>query len=308
MRDLVVRRLAVKALEDALRCEDLFEWVELEATKLAKLGSGNGRVLFTDELLQNRGIRAVVREGSNALTHDAVIEFGERGWVIRYAATTSRRIRFSLAHEIGHTYFADADGKPVSRIAYRFDPTVESVCSYFARALLLPRDRVFERLRKLGGQGSIPPLHLVPALADEFQVSEQPVARRLVFDLFDGFLAVVCISNRGGSEGWRTTWCAPLGEYDLPKSSGWRVPLASNGRRIPPDMVPTCERGRTTETSLDGRWADLCRPKTVAQCRVPFSKLPAMVGVDAVVASVSVDQGLFDEPLEKFFVALREER
>ena len=60
-------------------------------------------------------------------------------------------------------------------------------------------------------------------------------------------------------------------------------------------------------TSVDGRWADLCRPKTTAQCRIPFARLPALPSVEAVVGSVAVDRGLFDEPSERCFVALREQ-
>ena len=308
MRDLALNRSTVEALQTALGRQDIFEWLEAEAAELARLGSNQGRVDLSDKLLRSRGIRAVVREDAGALAHDAAIDLERAGWIIRYAATTPTRIRFSLAHEIGHTYIADANGRPVSGLEHQIDPTIESICDYFARALLLPKDRVAEHLESLVGQGPIPSLHLVPRLAREFETSEQAVARRMVFDLFDGFVAAVCITRRDGRDGWRTTWCAPRGEHDLPKSSGWRVPMRSNGRRVPLDMVPTFEHGRTAVTLVDGRWTDLCRPKTAAQCRVPFSRLPPKAGVEAVVASVAVDRGLFDEPLEKLFVALREGR
>ena len=308
MRDLAVRAPAVRALEKALGCEDLFEWVELEATRLARLGSTNGRVTLAGDLLRSRGITAVVKSDSRRLAHDAVIEFGGgAGYVIRYLTTTPTRMRFSVAHEIAHTYFTDVDGRALLMLEHRTDPTVESICDYFARALLLPRDRLVARLKTLAGREPIPSLHLVPQLAGEFEVSEQSVARRLVFDLFEGFFATVCITRREERTGWRTTWCASLGDFDLPKSSGWRVPLDSNGRKVPYDMLPRCERGRTAVTSVDGRWADLCRPKTIAQCRVPFARLPALPGVEAVVGSVAVDRGLFDEPLDRCFVALREQ-
>ena len=293
-------------MENALGCEDLFEWVESEATRLARLGSKNGRVRLEGELLRSRGIAAVVKGDSHRIAHDAVIEFGGgAGYVIRYLTTTPTRIRFSVAHEIAHTYFASVDGRALLSLEHRTDPTVESVCDYFARALLLPRDRLVARLKSLAGRKPIPSLHLVPQLAGEFEVSEQSVARRLVFDLFEGFFATVCITRRMEITGWRTTWCAPLGDFVLPKSSGWRVPLDTNGRKVPQDMVPRCERGRTAVTSVDGRWADLCQPKTIAQCRVPFAKLPVLPGVGAVVGSVTVDRGLFDEPLERRFIALR---
>lgn len=308
MRDLAVRAPTVAALERALRCDDLLEWVETKATELATLGSRHGCVHLTRELLQSRGIRAVVKERSHRLAHDAVIEVDRSGYVIRYSATRPTRIRFSLAHEIGHTYFGDTDGRVISRVEYRNDPTVESICNYFARALLLPRERLIARLRDLVGEIQIPPLHLVPQLADEFHVSEEPLARRLVFDVFEGFVAALCITKPSGKREWRTTWCVPRGEHDLPSSSGWRVPLDSNGRLIPWDMVPSYETGRTTVTSVDGRWADLCQPKTLAQCRVPFARLPAMVRVQAVVASAVLEPALFDEPAEKCFVALTEER
>ena len=308
MKDLTIRTPMLEALQEAICCENLLEWIETEAAKLAKLGMRGGCVLFTDEVLRERSIRSIIKQKVNPLESDATIEFGTAGsgYVIRYKATTSERIRFSVAHEIGHTYFADEEGRPLTRIGNRSDPTIESICDYFARALLLPRERVLKRLAELAGASSYPPLHLVRTLANEFRVSEQCVVRRMVFDLFDGFVAAVCITSGGVHKGWRTSWCAPLGKHDLPKFSGWRVPLDSNGRRIPCNMVPAFERGRTIVTSVDGRWADLSRPKALTQSRVPFSTLPIMPSVRAVVASFAGDRGLFDEPLEKGFVALGE--
>ena len=298
----------MRALESALGCEDLFEWVETQATNLAGLGSSCGRVKFSEQLLRSRGIGAVVKENSDKLPHDAVIEFTGSTYQIRYSATRPTRIRFSMAHEIGHTYFADTRGRPVSKMDYRTDPTIESMCDYFARALLLPRERVIARLRELVGHAPIPPLHLIPQLANEFEVSGQSVARRLVFDLFEGYISATCITKPRQDGDWQTTWCTPLGEHHLPKASGWRIPLASRRRRIPPDMVPTCESRETTLMCVDGRWADLSTPKTIAQCRVPFSKLSSTGSVEAAVALVVQSGGLFDAPSEKCFLALRKER
>lgn len=308
MRDLAVREPSLRALEEALGCSNLFEWLEEEARSLAKLGTKDGHVHFTPELLRSRGVRALLRENAKALVQDAVVEFEGNGYVIRYAATRPDRIRFSIAHEIGHTYLADAYGRRVARIEYQIDPTVESLCNFFARALLLPRDRMFDYLRRSVGRRSTPALHLVPQLASAFRVSEQVAARRVVFDLFGGFVAAACITDHGRGEGWRTTWCAPSGEHDLPKSSGWRVPLRSNGRLVPNDMVPDCAQGQTTVTSVDGRWAELSRPKTTAQCRARFASVRATGRVDAVVATVTEERRLFDEPSQKCFVALLEEQ
>ena len=307
MRDLAVRAPTVQALETALGCKNLLEWVEAQATRLARVEGESGRVRLTGELLRARGIVSAVKALPNRLAHDAVIDFTPPGYVIRYRVTTPTRIRFSIAHEIAHTYFSDEQGRALLRLDHATDPTVESICNYLARALLLPRDRLIARLRTLVGQEFIPPLHLVPQLAGEFEVSEQVVARRLVFDVFSGFFAAICITKYAEKPGWQTTWCAPLGDFDLPRSSGWRVPLDSNARKVPHDMVPKFEPGMTAVTSVDGRWAKLCRPSTISQCRIPFARLPALPGVDAVVGSPAVDRGLFDVPTERCFVALWEQ-
>ena len=307
MRDLVLRQPVVCDLQRQIGCEDLLEWIEAEAMRLARLGSQGGPVRFTEELLKSRGIRRVIRDSSGHMSDEAAIEFEGSAYLIRYAAPLrSTRIRFSLAHEIGHTFLADRRGRPISALQYGTDPTVESVCDFFARALLMPRDKLIARLEWLSpGKRSVPPLHLVPRLATEFDVSEQAAARRLVFDLFPDFIAVICITNRDPHAfRWRTTWCASAGGDDLPRSSGWRIPLDTNGRKIPEKMVPDVESGIAVPVAVDGRWRDSCRPKTLAESRVPLSELAVSSQCRAVVARVLLDRGLFDEPLRKCFLAL----
>ena len=275
---------------------------------LANLGSNGGAIRFTRELLQSRGIHTVVRDASGTMSEEATITFDGSGYLIRYSAPLrSTRVRFSLAHEVGHTYFVDGVGRPWSGLQNRTDQTVESVCDFFARALLMPRDRLTSRIEWLDPrQPAIPPLHLVPRLAAEFDVSEQVAARRMVFDLFQDFMAVICVTHRDDSRicTWRTNWCASEGGDDLPKSSGWRIPLDTNGRRVPDTMVPNTDPGIAVPVSLDGRWRQSCRPTTRANSRIPLSRLVPSSQCRAVVAHVSVDRGLFDEPLRKCFVAL----
>ena len=275
--------------------------------QLARLGNQGGPVRFTEELLKSRRIRNVVRDSSGRMSDEATIVFDGSAYVIRYAAPLrSTRIRFSLAHEIGHTYLADRQGQPVSALQYGTDATTESVCDFFARALLMPRDRLVARLKQLRpGNKRVPPLHLVPRIAKEFDVSEQAAARRLVFDLFPDFVAAICVTNRDPDpSGWRTTWCASAGGEDLPRSSGWRIPLDTNGRKIPDAMVPGLQAGTTVSLVVDGRWHDSCRPKTLADSRVPLSRLAVSSPCRAAVALVQLDRGLFDPPLRRCFLAL----
>ena len=307
MRDLVLRNPIVRDLQRRLGCKDILEWIETEAMQLARLGSQGGPVRFTEELLRSRGIRGVIRDNSGRMSDEATIEFVGSAYQIRYAAPLrSTRIRFSLAHEIGHTYLADRRGRSFSATQYGADPTVESICDFFARALLMPRDKLIARLEWLSpGNRNVPPLHLVPRLATEFDVSEQAAARRLVFDLFPDFIAVICVTNRGPhSLGWRTTWCASAGGDNFPTSSGWRIPLDTNGRKIPDEMVPNIESNIAVPLAVDGRWRDSCRPKTLVDSRVPFSKIAVSSQCRAVSARVLLDRGLFDEPIRRCFLAL----
>ena len=277
--------------------------------QLASLGSQGGPVRFTEELLKSRGIGRVIRDSSGRMSDEAAIEFEGSAYLIRYAAPLrSTRIRFSLAHEIGHTFLADQKGRPISALQYGTDPTVESVCDFFARALLMPRQLLIARLEWLSpGKWSVPPLHLIPRLATEFDVSEQVAARRLVFDLFSDFISVICVTNRDSYPfGWRTTWCASAGGDDLPRSSGWRIPLDTNGRKIPDKMVPDVGAGIAVRMVVDGRWRDSCRAKTLADSRAPLSSLAVSSQSPAVVARVLLDRGLFDEPLQRCFLALND--
>ena len=311
MRDLVLRDPVVRELQRQIGCEDLLEWIEAEAMQLATLGGKGGPIRFTRELLKSRRILPFIRDAPDHMSDQATIEFQESGYLIRYAAPLrSTRIRFSLAHEIGHTYLRDRKGRPLSALQYGTDPTVESVCDFFARALLMPKDRLISRLERLSPRKrDIPSLHLVSRLAAEFDVSEQVAARRMVFDLFQAFMAVICVTNRHDAHksGWRTTWCASEGGDDRPRSSGWRIPLDTNGRKVPDDMVPNIDPGVAVPVVLDGRWRDSCRPTTLAHSRIPLSRLAPSPQCLAVVAHVLIDRGLFDEPLRKCFVALYDE-
>ena len=192
MRDITAVRSVIRDLQCTLGCKNLFEWIEDQATELSRYGGvQSDRVQLTKQLFQERKIVAV--QVTEKLRQDATIHSTHAGYTIRYArGLPPERVRFALAHEIGHTYFLKPNGDYVSALQTHNDQTVEALCDYFARSLLVPRERLKQELHRLGHLGtSIPPLHLTPRLARDFGVAEQAIARRLVFDFWGDLHAVL---------------------------------------------------------------------------------------------------------------------
>ena len=256
-------------------------------------------------MLRQRGIGAV--EYVTGTDSEATIHATQNGYVIRQAKWLPRtKARFSLAHEIGHTYFQNPDGRPwVAGHGYN-EPGVESLCDYFARALLVPRDRLWRSLQELGMGDSLPPLHLIPSLACEYEVGEQTLARRLVFDLFGGFDAIACLTNRGtrSEPDWRAVWCTTAADALDRMPSGWRVPFSSRDRKVPAEMVPPLDFGQTAIAAIDGRWHGLMRPQPPSLSRKPAAAWPKRGLEKAIVGSLTVGGDLLEEDRQLMYVGI----
>ena len=307
MRDITAVGSVIRDLQGILGCKNLFEWIEDRATELSRYGGAQSdRVQLTKQLFEERKIVAV--QVTEKLKQNATIHMTNSGYTIRCArGLPPERVRFALAHEIGHTYFFKPDGDYVSALQTHNDRTVEALCDYFARSLLVPRDRLELKLYRLGHFGaSIPPLHLTPILARDFGVAEQAIARRLVFDFWEDLQAVVCITDRGSSDrpNWRTNWCATAANNVLGIPSGWRIPLDTHGRKIPADMVPNISTGETARVSVDGRWHKSVRPQSRSDSKRWLSRQVLAPAQPAVVGSVLTNEELFESPRRRFFLAL----
>lgn len=310
MRDIVVRETLVDDLCRRLRCDDIYSWLESQAEQLAALGTDGttGQTRLTRELFRARSVSSVERR--DTLTQQACIAPAERGYKIQYAANLPpTRRRFALAHELGHTYLFREHGSvaPLSSLQGAEDQTIEALCDFFARTLLLPRSRFVAAIEHVSRTGrDAAPLHMVPQLAREFGVAEQAVARRMVFDLFPGQETVLCVKciQSGSEYSWRTVWCASAAAIVADIPTGWRIALDSNGRRIPEDLIPQVPEGTTNRIEIDGRWHAAACPQAPSDSAQPLAARRALPTRPALVARYEREKDLFGENASRLFIAI----
>lgn len=157
------------------------------------------------------------------------------------ATAARRRLRFVVAHELGHTVFY-RPGRPPSRID-PVDKREERFCHRFATALLLPAEAAREA--RLDPQG-------LYSLAASYDVSVRVAAWALVRAL--PHLTVLWMTQaahpvRGDSETMRVQWAAS--ERFVPFGESFKSPLAELS---PGDHAHSYERlrlgGREDEVSV----------------------------------------------------------
>jgi len=141
------------------------------------------------------------------------------GFVVEAKAGPLNRIRFTLAHEIGHTLFYDLDSRPPQRVIYGEAPRdEEQFCNWFASELLMPRALVRNHLETCqAAEPALSPTGAIVRLADIFRVSPRAMGRRLVEDLglLDG-VGLGCRWLPGATRSstsepdwsWRLSWWA----------------------------------------------------------------------------------------------------
>jgi len=307
--EYVLDKALVDELEKQLAVADLLNWLDGEADQLAQLGFREDQgVQFSAELLRARNIEEL-RAGTTVIGEHASIEVGTRGYVIRHRDDLPRdRIKFSLAHEIGHTYWFDAQnlGQPISSMQCNASgaATIEHLCDFFAGALLLPR-RQMEAIAGEFATSEIPPLHLISLLANEFQVADQAVARRLFFQILPRKVAIVKLKkgrisfrSPAARDEWRLSWCAvPRDLRSAHSITGLRAPFLTSSRVIPDDMIPNPVGDWTERCTIDGRWWEGLVAQSKKESRVSFRSRPPKRGADAfVLVSRSSDNlSLFEE-------------
>lgn len=135
---------------------------------------------------------------------------------------TKKRRRFTIAHEIGHTYFFDLDKAPPSRLPglENYSPSEERLCDMFASALLMPEKLLLKRYASFDNEHF---LSILQKLHNEFDVSYGAMALRLIkhLNLWKGILFtcqwlpkevnwVTSIDNKksgtADDQAWRLYW------------------------------------------------------------------------------------------------------
>jgi hypothetical protein len=149
------------------------------------------------------------------------------GFTVEIAPSPLKRQRFTLAHEIGHTYFYDLKSSPPQRILYDDSKDEETFCNLFATEILMPAHMVQAELKRLeGNYDKLTPLDYFERLARKFNVSIETMTRRLIEDLelFHGIAlgsrwfpgSVSKTKPTPTSPAWRLTWWAATPEIITP--------------------------------------------------------------------------------------------
>lgn len=313
MRDLAVSKLIIDDLQKRFGCSDLFDWLDLQAEHLAVFGTDQTThgVKLTKQIFAARSVIGV--EQRSALNQEACILPVAGGFKIQYRQGLPRaRRRFAIAHELGHTFFFREPGssRAESKLQGAEEPTIEVLCDFFAGALLLPRRRFLDKIESLGWDGyqqGIPPLHLVPMLAQEFAVAPQAVARRMVFDIFASHRIVFCVKRNVDEpmEPWHTVWYAASAASHNRMPTGWRIALDSHGRKLPPELIPDTPKGETRKAMIDGRLHVAASPQAPTESRRPISKRSTLPSKSALVAHCLTDPDFFRSQAELVFIAIQ---
>lgn len=131
-----------------------------------------------------------------------------------------RKLRFVLAHELGHTFFYERGAPP--RRTHPADRREESFCNRFATSLLVPPD--------VAATTDVD-LEALTSLTRDYDVS-LPVAARAVADAQPGLTVLMLRRgphpHRGGEEAMRTVWGAS--QRFIARGESFKSPLAELAR------------------------------------------------------------------------------
>lgn len=191
------RHKSIRALLAHHKAEDpiaLIRRLAREKVEEAKAALWHGPPFEPEELASYLGIQ--VQPADQDIRADARIYPDRNGHlVLEYNPRTPRqRIRFSICHEITHTFFPDCYERTQHRgEKAKFDPVhaeFEKLCNIGAAELLMPWQDFTERMNVRPIDGS-----LVLRLCDDFDVSLEACLHRVV-DLSDRPCAVVMFEEK----------------------------------------------------------------------------------------------------------------
>jgi hypothetical protein len=145
-------------------------------------------VRFPVDLMRLASTQGIARIHFRPMPCDGAIEVVADGFVVHMRAAKdqlvptlsvnsnalSARQRFTLAHEISHSFFYDAVRKPCK--PHPSQPLLEAVCNYGAQRLLLP-DGLVER--EIGAGRRFDSIEMAHDIASAAKVSVEVVLRRL---------------------------------------------------------------------------------------------------------------------------------
>jgi len=168
-----------------------------------------------------RILRAV---SSKKLGTEGLLRAEKEGFTIFYRPSYKVREKFTIAHEIGHTFFYNLQTSPPARLSPSPFPIADEqrICDLIASELLMPRNSVLRAVERLESQGrTAPQPDILMSLARTYSVSVPAVARRLVQDLNVWDAVVLCAAwlpkrldkEKADKQTWRAIWGYAPGGY-----------------------------------------------------------------------------------------------
>lgn len=154
---------------------------------------------------------------SRSLETDGSLCVDKGGFTILYRSSYKVREHFTIAHEIGHTFFYNIETSPPTRLYPSPFPVAdeEEICNLIASELLMPHQSVLRAIERLDSQGKREPRpEILISIAGTFFVSVSTMARRLVQEL-DIWNAIVLSAvwlpkipdkKQTNSPTWRAIW------------------------------------------------------------------------------------------------------
>ncbi len=153
--------------------------------KIRKLISTSGQTkppFAPDKIAHYRKIKSII-DDKELRDREAILIPEDDGFVIKFNPTKPRvRIRFSLAHEIGHTYFFNLNTNPPQKfysiMSSRYWVEEGYACE-IAREILAPEpyfSAITTQISKL------PSIHALVRLQKVFDISYEVLIRRLLYD------------------------------------------------------------------------------------------------------------------------------
>lgn len=215
-------------------------WVRQEANKLLHASGQDSLPIDIKAILPYRRIEPAITFKRN-LKYSARLITTNHGFQIiankRLNDSAMQGVlRFTIAHEIGHTYFYSLEETPPSRYPWlgSFDNTEERICDLFASSILIPDSMIINRFIKENLF-----LHNLKKLSGDFKVSYSAMAMKLIFHLnvWDGILLscrwlpksnydAVDYQDTEDDRAWRVRWSiipAYLkNELYIPRSTKYR--------------------------------------------------------------------------------------
>ncbi len=227
-----------------------FKWSTTQANKLLRLSNQNRIPIDLMAILPLRKIDPRIKY-DNLINHSARLIPNQSGFQIIVdeslrTQSLRRMLRFTIAHEIGHTFLFDIERLPPTRFSWlsSFDRSEEKLCNIFASALLMPDEIVLQQYEKLKENLF---LRILRELAFEFDVSYSAMAMKLIhhMSLWNGIL-IACrwlpkrLRNKydinqkdvHNEEAWRIYWSV------IPKSlsKDLYIPRPTNSRKFAPSL------------------------------------------------------------------------